>query len=84
MLSLFVDRAIASPGRPLGRQSFTGREKEVLELLVAGSSNKEIGMALGIEERTVKTHVAKLMRKVGAANRIALSVHAITNSLIER
>ena len=34
-------------------------------MLVAGRSNKEIGSALGIEERTVKAHVAKLMRKVG-------------------
>jgi len=37
---------------------------------------------LGIEERTVKAHVAKLMRKVGVQNRIVLSVHAITHSLV--
>ena len=54
----------------------------VLEMLVAGRSNKEIGAQLGIEERTVKAHVAKLMRKVGVQNRIALSVHAITHSLV--
>jgi DNA-binding NarL/FixJ family response regulator len=54
----------------------------VLELLVAGRSNKEIGSVLGIEERTVKAHVAKLMRKVGVQNRIALSVHAITHNLV--
>jgi len=53
-----------------------------LELLVAGRSNKEIGSVLVIEERTVKAHVAKLMRKVGVRNRIALSVHAITHSLV--
>ena len=51
-------------------------------MLVAGRSNKEIGGQLGIEERTVKAHVAKLMRKVGVQNRIALSVHAITHSLV--
>jgi len=51
-------------------------------MLVAGRSNKEIGSALVIEERTVKAHVAKLMRKVGVQNRIALSVHAITHSLV--
>jgi len=62
--------------------TFTDREKEVLELLVAGRSNKEIGAVLGIEERTVKAHVAKLMRKVGVQNRIALSVHAITHNLV--
>lgn len=83
VLSMFVDRVTAS-GRifPAGRLSFTDREHEVLELLVAGRSNKEIGSVLGIEERTVKAHVAKLMRKVGVQNRIALSVHAITHSLV--
>jgi len=84
VLSMFIERVSSSPGRifPAGRVSFTDREKEVLEMLVAGRSNKEIGAALGIEERTVKAHVAKLMRKVGVQNRIALSVHAITHSLV--
>ncbi|MGE5110114.1 MAG: LuxR C-terminal-related transcriptional regulator [Acidobacteriaceae bacterium] len=84
VLSTFIERVTASPGRifPAGRVTFTDREKEVLELLVAGRSNKEIGSSLGIEERTVKAHVAKLMRKVGVQNRIALSVHAITHSLV--
>ncbi len=84
VLSTFIERVTTSPGRifPAGRVTFTDREKEVLELLVAGRSNKEIGSALGIEERTVKAHVAKLMRKVGVQNRIALSVHAITHSMV--
>jgi DNA-binding NarL/FixJ family response regulator len=84
VLSMFIERVSSSPGRifPAGRVTFTDREKEVLEMLVAGRSNKEIGAQLGIEERTVKAHVAKLMRKVGVQNRIALSVHAITHSLV--
>jgi DNA-binding NarL/FixJ family response regulator len=84
VLSMFIERVSSSPGRifPAGRVTFTDREKEVLEMLVAGRSNKEIGGQLGIEERTVKAHVAKLMRKVGVQNRIALSVHAITHSLV--
>lgn len=84
VLSMFIERVTSSPGRifPAGRVTFTDREKEVLEMLVVGRSNKEIGAALGIEERTVKAHVAKLMRKVGVQNRIALSVHAITHSLV--
>ena len=84
VLSTFIERVSSSPGRifPAGRINFTDREKEVLEMLVAGRSNKEIGSPLGIEERTVKAHVAKMMRKVGVQNRIALSVHAITHSLV--
>lgn len=84
VLSMFVERASSSIRRmfPLTRMDFTDREKEVLEMLVAGRSNKEIAAPLGIEERTVKAHVAKLMRKVGVQNRIMLSVHAITHSLV--
>jgi DNA-binding NarL/FixJ family response regulator len=85
VLSMFIERVTSSPSRvfPAGRVTFTERERDVLEMLVAGRSNKEIGTALGIEERTVKAHVAKLMRKVGVQNRIALSVHAITHSLLD-
>src|SRR5260370_41152485 len=84
VLSTFIERVSSSPGRifPAGRVTFTDREKEVLEMLVAGRSNKEIGSALGIEERTVKAHVAQLMRKVGVQDRIAPSGHAITHSLV--
>ena len=84
VLSMFIERVISCPGSifPAGQVVFTEREKAVLELLVVGHANKEIGAALGIEERTVKAHVAKLMRKVGVDNRVSLSVHAITHSLV--
>jgi DNA-binding NarL/FixJ family response regulator len=84
VFSTFIERVSSAPSGifPAGRAIFTDREKAVLELLVAGRSNKEIGSPLGIGERTVKAHVAKLMRKVGVQNRIALSVHAVTHSLV--
>jgi len=84
VLSMFIERVSLSPGKifPAGRVVFTEREKEVLELLVAGRANKEIGGILGITERTVKAHVAKLLRKLGVHNRVALTVHAITHSLV--
>ena len=84
VLCAFIERATASTRRvrPEGEGKITEREREVLKLLVAGRSNKEIGDALGIEERTVKAHVSQLMRKVGVQNRIALSVYAITHSLL--
>jgi len=81
VFSMFIERVSSAPA-PAGRATFTDREKEVLELLVAGRSNKEIGSPLGIGERTVKAHVAKLMRKVGVQNRTALSIHALTHSLV--
>jgi len=83
VLLMIIQRSSGSSGRSLaGRTLFTGREKQVLQMLVEGRSNKEIAGPLGIEERTVKSHVAKLMRKVGVQNRIALSVHAIKHSLL--
>jgi DNA-binding NarL/FixJ family response regulator len=83
VLSIFVDRATKSSrsAAPASAQ-FTARETEVLKLLVAARSNREIARTLGIEERTVKAHVAKLMRKVGVENRIALSIYAVNNSIV--
>jgi DNA-binding NarL/FixJ family response regulator len=86
VLSLFVDRVTRpAPRAPVSPTiHFTAREKEVLKLLVAARSNREIAVTLGIEERTVKAHVAKLMRKVGVGNRIALSIFAITHSIVSQ
>jgi len=85
VLSMFIERISNAPRRILPADqnvAFTDREAEVLKMLVEGRSNKEIGTPLGIRERTVKAHVAKLMRKVGVENRVALTVHAITHSLV--
>ncbi|HLN62272.1 MAG TPA: LuxR C-terminal-related transcriptional regulator, partial [Symbiobacteriaceae bacterium] len=47
----------------------TQREADVLRLLAAGRSNKEIAAALIIGEETVKTHVARILRKLDATTR---------------
>lgn len=84
LLAKFIERITAIPrvGTSEAPLVFTEREREVLQLLVSGRSNKEIAAALEIEERTVKMHIASLMRKAGVTNRIALSVHALTHSLL--
>jgi DNA-binding NarL/FixJ family response regulator len=83
ILSMFVELAITQQKRLYGaNEVLTDREKEILTLLVSGLSNKEIGAPLGIVERTVKAHIAKMMRKVGVHNRIELSVHAVARSLV--
>jgi hypothetical protein len=48
-----------------------------MELLLKAHSNREIAGFLGIEERTVKAHVGRLMRKTGADNRIELSMRLV-------
>lgn len=85
ILSRFIERVTANPRNPafLSSGPLSNREIQVLELLVAGHTNREIGNDLGIEERTVKAHITKLMHKTGVPNRIALSVHAVNNSLLD-
>lgn len=83
VLSMFVDRSTVTQGSaPSPSPTFTERELDVLRLLVEGCTNREIGIALGIEIRTVKAHVARLMNKTGAKNRIKLSVCVIQRSLL--
>lgn len=50
----------------------TQREREILEQVVAGRSNKEVGRALGISYKTVEAHRGRLMRKMGAVSFAAL------------
>jgi DNA-binding NarL/FixJ family response regulator len=50
-------------------QELTAREREVLKLLVAGLTNKEIGKKLGIQEVTVKLHLRGIFRKFSVSNR---------------
>lgn len=78
ILAEMVDRALGNSGTPLrsGTPRFTEREEEVLEQLILARSNREIAEALSIREQTVKSYVARLMRKVGVDNRIALSMQA--------
>jgi DNA-binding NarL/FixJ family response regulator len=84
IISMIIESSAGLLSRDLQAGSFrpTLREKQVLAMLVEGMSNKEIGSPLGMKERTVKAHVAKLMHKLGVRNRIALSVHAIRYSLV--
>jgi len=65
-----------------GAEQFTERELQVLELLHTGQSNREIAVALRIEERTVKSHVARLLKKMGVKNRTALIMQAIGQNLV--
>lgn len=60
----------------------TKREREVVELLIAGRANREIGATLGIEVKTVKTHVSRLLQKFGVPNRVALTVRALEMEIL--
>ncbi len=62
----------------------TRREHEVLELIVAGRSNKRIAAELGISEKTVKTHVGHLLAKLDVADRTQAALLAIRDGLVQR
>ncbi|MDE3202193.1 MAG: response regulator transcription factor [Acidobacteriota bacterium] len=85
-LSKLIDRLLSEADISLGISTphLTAREYQVLELILHARSNREIAQELGIEERTVKAHVGRLMRKTGAENRIELSLLALNGSLGSR
>jgi DNA-binding NarL/FixJ family response regulator len=63
-------------------QRLTVREREVLQLLSEGYGNKEVGSQLGISEKTVETHRARLMAKLGIHSVAKLVRYAIRNRIV--
>jgi DNA-binding NarL/FixJ family response regulator len=57
--------------------SLTTREREVLDLLTKGMSNKEIARQLELQEVTIKLHVRGICRKLGAKNRTQAALRAV-------
>ncbi|MFZ0339477.1 MAG: response regulator transcription factor [Terracidiphilus sp.] len=84
LLSRLIDRLLHGPSALLAtpHPQLTPREEQVLKLIMMAQSTREIARQLGIEQRTVKSYVAKLMRKTGADNRVKLSVSAMSRSLL--
>ena len=61
----------------------TDRELEVLRLVGAGRANKEIAARLDISERTARTHVSNILRKLGLASRTQAALWAVREGLVE-
>jgi DNA-binding NarL/FixJ family response regulator len=75
LLAAFSDSlAVAPPPQP--SEPLTAREEEVLVRVAAGSTNAEIADELYISLSTTKTHLASLMSKLGARNRVELAMWA--------
>jgi two-component system NarL family response regulator len=60
----------------------TSREMEVLELIVQGQSNKEIGSSLSISEATVKSHINNILSKLGVSDRTQAATTALQRGLV--
>ncbi|HEY3754399.1 MAG TPA: response regulator transcription factor [Pseudonocardiaceae bacterium] len=61
----------------------TARELEVLTELALGRSNREIARSFGVSEKTVKTHVSAVLRKLGVQDRTQAALHALREGLVE-
>jgi two-component system NarL family response regulator len=66
----------------ISASELTERELEVLELIVAGQSNKEIGASLSITEGTVKAHVNSILGKLGVQDRTQAVTEALRRGIV--
>ena len=64
------------------REQLTEREREVLESLIKGRSNKEIASSLCISEDTVKSHLKTLFSKLRVRDRTGAAVEAIRHGIV--
>lgn len=64
-------------------EQLSKREIEVLKLVAVGMFNKEIGVELGISERTVKNHLSSIFKKIDFSDRTQAAVFAIRNGLVD-
>ena len=79
LVRTFSQQAGAVDNKP--RVSLTPREREVLALVVAGCTNKEIAAQFTVSEETVKHHLTRMFDKVGASNRLELAMKATQTGL---
>jgi DNA-binding NarL/FixJ family response regulator len=71
--------------RPMasGADSLSDREVEVLSLVAEGMSNKDVGERLGLSALTVKSHLARIARKLGTGDRAEMVVLAMRAGLVD-
>lgn len=73
--------ALREPAAPAPHlQDLTDREREILEHIARGQSNKEIGRALGISDATVKVHIKNLLRKLNFKSRMEAALWTLERS----
>jgi DNA-binding NarL/FixJ family response regulator len=61
----------------------TARELDVLRLVAAGKANKQIAIELAISERTARTHVSRILRKLRLSSRTQAALWAVREGLVK-
>jgi DNA-binding NarL/FixJ family response regulator len=82
VLAGFLKLGDMSSGEGSAPGMLTYREREIVQLLAESKSNKEVSTILGISVKTVQTHRAKIMRKLGINSIVELVRYAVRNNLI--
>ena len=82
--SFLSHRPEGSPADEAGLATLTQRERETLELIARGLSNTEIADAFVVSETTVKTHVSRVLMKLGVRDRVHAVIYAYEHGLIPR
>jgi DNA-binding NarL/FixJ family response regulator len=76
-----LTHSLVAPRR--GVSALTGRARDVLVLVAQGRTNRDIGRLLGIGERTVQTHMANVVTKLGLVSRTQAALWAVREGLVE-
>lgn len=82
LLDAIASEPETPPDRSTGPAGLTERERDVLTLLVAGCTDREIGEMLFISHRTVNKHVGNILAKLGVASRSEAAVAAVRRELV--